>query len=70
MILIWYLSQTWSLATTSHSIGMTGEVCWCHPVCSCSQEQVKGARLFNLGPKDVRGMKGVTVDTFKAGLDA
>ena len=32
--------------------------------------QVKGARLFNLVPKDIRDMKAVTVDTFKAGLDA
>ena len=35
-----------------------------------SSLQVKGARLFNLVPKDIRDMKGVTVDTFKAGLDA
>ena len=32
--------------------------------------QVKGARLFNLVPRDLRDMKAVTVDTFKAGLDA
>ena len=32
--------------------------------------QVKGARLFNLVPQALRGMKGVTVDTFKAGLDS
>ena len=32
--------------------------------------QVKGARLFNLVPQDLRGMKGVTVNTFKAGLDS
>ena len=31
--------------------------------------QVKGARLFNLMPKRLRDMKGVTVDTFKAGVD-
>ena len=31
--------------------------------------QVKGARLFNLVPRDLRDMKAVTVDTFKAGLD-
>ena len=31
--------------------------------------QVKGARLFNLLPKNLRGMKGVTLDTFKANLD-
>jgi hypothetical protein len=35
-----------------------------------SSLQVKGARLFNLVPKDIRDMKTVTVDTFKAGLDA
>ena len=35
-----------------------------------SSLQVKGARLFNLVPKDIRDMKAVTVDTFKAGLDA
>ena len=35
-----------------------------------SSLQVKGARLFNLVPKDIRDMKGVTVNTFKAGLDA
>ena len=32
-----------------------------------SSLQVKGARLFNLVLKDIRDMKGVTVDTFKAG---
>ena len=31
--------------------------------------QIKGARLFNLIPRDLRDMTGVTVDTFKAGLD-
>ena len=31
--------------------------------------QLKGARLFNLVPRDLRDMKAVTVDTFKAGLD-
>ena len=31
--------------------------------------QVKGARLFNLLPKNLRDMKGVTLDTFKANLD-
>ena len=31
--------------------------------------QVKGARLFNLVPKDIRDMTGVPVDTFKAALD-
>ena len=35
-----------------------------------SSFQVKGAGLFNLVPKDIRDMKAVTVDTFKAGLDA
>ena len=35
-----------------------------------SSLQVKGARLFNLAPKDLRDMTGVSVDTFKAGLDA
>ena len=34
-----------------------------------SSLQVK-ARLFNLVPKDIRDLKGVTVDTFKVGLDA
>jgi hypothetical protein len=33
-----------------------------------SSLQVKG--LFNLVLRDLRDMKGVTVDTFKAGLDA
>ena len=32
--------------------------------------QVKGARLFNLIPRDLRDQKHVTVDTFKSGLDA
>ena len=32
--------------------------------------QVKGARLFNLVPKEIRNLSGVTVDTFKSGLDA
>ena len=31
--------------------------------------QVKGARLFNLIPRDLRDKKNVTVDTFKSGLD-
>ena len=31
--------------------------------------QVKGARLFNLVPKEVRNMSGVTIDRFKYGLD-
>ena len=31
--------------------------------------QVKGARLFNLVPKEVRNLSGVTVDNFKNGLD-
>ena len=31
--------------------------------------QVKGARLFNLVPKELRGRSGVTVDNFKHGLD-
>ena len=31
--------------------------------------QVKGARLFNLIPQDLRGISGVAVDTFKAALD-
>ena len=31
--------------------------------------QVKGARLFNLVPKEVRNLSGVTVDSFKYGLD-
>ena len=35
-----------------------------------SSLQVKGARLFNLVPRDLRDMKAVTVDTFKVGLDA
>ena len=35
-----------------------------------SSLQVKGARLFNLVPKDLRNLTGVSVDTFKAGLDA
>ena len=32
--------------------------------------QVKGARLFNLVPKEIRNVSGFTVDTFKTGLDA
>ena len=32
--------------------------------------QVKGARLFNLAPKELRNMSGVPVDMFKSGLDA
>ena len=32
--------------------------------------QVKGARLYNLLPKDVRDIKGVFVNTFKTGLDS
>ena len=32
--------------------------------------QVKGARLFNLVPKEIRNLSGVTVETFKSGLDA
>ena len=32
--------------------------------------QIKGARLFNLVPKDLRNMSGVSVDMFKSGLDA
>ena len=32
--------------------------------------QVKGARLFNLVPKEIRNMSGISVDNFKAGLDA
>ena len=32
--------------------------------------QVKGARLFNLIPRDLRDKKNVTVDVFKSGLDA
>ena len=31
--------------------------------------QVKGARLFNLAPRDLRDMSGVSVETFKKGLD-
>ena len=31
--------------------------------------QVKGARLFNLIPKDLRDIKEGSVETFKAGLD-
>ena len=31
---------------------------------------VKGARLFNLVPKELRNMSGVSVDMFKSGLDA
>ena len=32
--------------------------------------QVKGARLFNLIPMDLRNMSGVSVDMFKSGIDA
>ena len=32
--------------------------------------KVKGARLFNLVPQEVRGLTGVCVDTFKAALDS
>ena len=32
--------------------------------------QVKGARLFNLVPKEIRNMSGISVDNFKSGLDA
>ena len=32
--------------------------------------QVKGARLYNLLPKELRDMKGVSVNTFKTGLDS
>ena len=32
--------------------------------------RVKGAKLFNLIPAELRNMNSVTVDTFKAGLDA
>ena len=32
--------------------------------------QVKGARLFNLMPLNLRCMTGVSVDTFKADLDS
>ena len=35
-----------------------------------SSLQVKGARLYNLLPKDMRDMQGGTVDTFKASLDS
>ena len=31
--------------------------------------KVKGARFFNLVPKEVRNLSGVSVDTFKSGLD-
>ena len=31
--------------------------------------KVKGARLFNLIPKDLRNLDGVSVDNFKAALD-
>ena len=31
--------------------------------------KVKGARIFNLIPKELRNLEGVSVDTFKAGLD-
>ena len=32
--------------------------------------RVKGAKLFNLLPMELRGLDGVMVDTFKSGLDA
>ena len=32
--------------------------------------RVKGAKLFNLLPAELRNLEGVMVDTFKAGLDA
>ena len=32
--------------------------------------RVKGAKLFNLIPADLRNMDGVMVDTFNSGLDA
>ena len=32
--------------------------------------QIKEARLFDLAPKDLRNMSGVSVDMFKSGLDA
>ena len=32
--------------------------------------KVKGARLYNLLPKELRDMKGVSVNTFKTGLDS
>ena len=32
--------------------------------------KVKGARLFNLVPQELRGLTGVCVDTFKAALDS
>ena len=32
--------------------------------------QVKGARLFNLVPTEIRNLSGVSVETFKSGLDA
>ena len=35
-----------------------------------SSLQVKGARLYNLLPKELRDMQGVTVDTFKTSLDS
>lgn len=35
-----------------------------------SSIQVKGARLYNLLPKDLRDLQGVTVDTFKTSLDS
>ena len=34
-----------------------------------SSLKVKGARLFNLVPQHLRGLTGVSVDTFKAALD-
>ena len=35
-----------------------------------SSLKVKGARLYNLLPKELRDMQGVTVDTFKTSLDS
>ena len=35
-----------------------------------SSLQVKGARLFNLVPRDLRDMTGVSVDSFKSRLDS
>ena len=31
---------------------------------------MKGARLFNLVPRDLRDIKAVSVETFRTGLDA
>ena len=35
-----------------------------------ASHQVKGVRLFNLIPRDLRDKKNVTVDNFTSGLDA